>query len=954
MNTTHRIVLPFLTTLILAGLFFISAPTTHAETLDQDQRLSLFVHLTGLQVALDDLEGTRGRVLAAQTTEEELIADLLAQVARLRAILAAFQAGQSIPSVSGAQSITINGLPWREGARNNVGSRLIKKSNDAYVSIRLSSRDSSDSNRLATVGFNHYGGGYINELKLQGYPGVSSLKNLAVPDYGGGWQSTLRDQMHHGRYNPAQTGYRNDYGNRVSVAKVGRAISIPQFNASLWDDGYYDFFLNETASGPNEIQDISWFPDGGHGDADFVDDATETSIDDEILSGFDFASETSDVSAHFGIPAFMQKEYYAYARMTPAIRQFIDARSEISHPVGSPDVGEKVFTPAKRVRDISESMSGNQTPQDTDLSDMVQTKSIRITRDFAYMHYKTGGEWKTAPAPTTVDAPGGLVCEIPTDGHSYVYDESGDTVRYNSGDDCALDVPIVILSTSPNRNEGAAVGLYVPQDAAANAKQISIVDKDTGTVTTTEDRRVHSIMMVILKKFPAHPDGYYILATRNYLSGLLSPESATQYYGADSMEAFTQENYFLFGTPQEIIKAIGDSAPAPAGTSCTIGGETLQNGESKTFYSNSVAPTGESCSNISTVRTCTSGTLSGESIYTSASCTDSTLDFRPIAAFQLTNQWASCSPDDTSSVRVRVLRYKFAGTGSSRDPLYAFAYLPNTSSYVNGPDDKLPVIALFHGGGLKRGNPLIYFSRMAPRIASKGIAVFAFQYRIESLHGTSPLEASQDAVSAMKWLKKNADTLGINPNRMMAVGMSAGGHLGIMSGLPQSGLDLEYLNTDGDHTSFNLDGVSAFYPWTTLPQDQAVSPSHLTERLISAGGVYPVPLSIHLGALDQGPLVNGYAEPFCALVDNNGGQCELTITPGVGHNFASTVAYPEALDMLADDMHDFLNLNVDFASDDTTASPICSNAASTLSTEWRKYDDYICGLDKYKGTPYCS
>ncbi len=51
------------------------------------------------------------------------------------------------------------------------------------------------------------------------------------------------------------------------------------------------------------------------------------------------------------------------------------------------------------------------------------------------------------------------------------------------------------------------------------------------------------------------------------------------------------------------------------------------------------------------------------------------------------------------------------------------------------------------------------------------------EYRIESKHGTSPIESTLDAMHAMQTVRARAAELGIDPNCIAASGGSAGGHL---------------------------------------------------------------------------------------------------------------------------------------------------------------------------------
>ena len=92
------------------------------------------------------------------------------------------------------------------------------------------------------------------------------------------------------------------------------------------------------------------------------------------------------------------------------------------------------------------------------------------------------------------------------------------------------------------------------------------------------------------------------------------------------------------------------------------------------------------------------------------------------------------------------------------------------------PTDQRPVIVFFFGGGWKNGS----FTQFVPQseyFATRGIVAFSADYRIESKHKTTPDVCVEDAKSAIRWVRANAGKLGIDPNKVIASGGSAGGHL---------------------------------------------------------------------------------------------------------------------------------------------------------------------------------
>jgi acetyl esterase/lipase len=55
-------------------------------------------------------------------------------------------------------------------------------------------------------------------------------------------------------------------------------------------------------------------------------------------------------------------------------------------------------------------------------------------------------------------------------------------------------------------------------------------------------------------------------------------------------------------------------------------------------------------------------------------------------------------------------------------------------------------------------------------------------YRVSSRQGTKPVHCVRDGKSAVRWIRQNADRLGIDPDRVAAGGGSAGGHVAACTG----------------------------------------------------------------------------------------------------------------------------------------------------------------------------
>jgi len=93
-----------------------------------------------------------------------------------------------------------------------------------------------------------------------------------------------------------------------------------------------------------------------------------------------------------------------------------------------------------------------------------------------------------------------------------------------------------------------------------------------------------------------------------------------------------------------------------------------------------------------------------------------------------------------------------------------------------------PCAVFFFGGGWKSGSYL-QFVPHAEYLASRGIIAISADYRILNTHKTTPDKAVEDAKSAIRWVRGHATELGIDPDKIIAGGGSAGGHLAACTAL---------------------------------------------------------------------------------------------------------------------------------------------------------------------------
>lgn len=91
-------------------------------------------------------------------------------------------------------------------------------------------------------------------------------------------------------------------------------------------------------------------------------------------------------------------------------------------------------------------------------------------------------------------------------------------------------------------------------------------------------------------------------------------------------------------------------------------------------------------------------------------------------------------------------------------------------------DGQLPAIVFFFGGGWNSGE-ITQFYHQAAYLASRGMVAFVANYRVRGRHQTTPIESLKDAKSALRWVKENSGKFGVDPQKVVASGGSAGGHI---------------------------------------------------------------------------------------------------------------------------------------------------------------------------------
>lgn|GEM_PF-563815 len=187
---------------------------------------------------------------------------------------------------------------------------------------------------------------------------------------------------------------------------------------------------------------------------------------------------------------------------------------------------------------------------------------------------------------------------------------------------------------------------------------------------------------------------------------------------------------------------------------------------------------------------------------------------------------ASIDPRSSSSSRrefaVRVERDRIYGI-HAREELLADLYFPIATPEQRGAElaadfedkgKRRPAIIVIHGGGWYKGSRSDMGS-IARRLATAGFVVVNISYRLAPAY-QFPAQVI-DVREAIRWTRREAVRLGVDPERIGLFGYSAGAHLALMAALPTSfaalngapDLTTDVHGVESDPYSAQLDGVQA-------------------------------------------------------------------------------------------------------------------------------------------------
>lgn len=145
-----------------------------------------------------------------------------------------------------------------------------------------------------------------------------------------------------------------------------------------------------------------------------------------------------------------------------------------------------------------------------------------------------------------------------------------------------------------------------------------------------------------------------------------------------------------------------------------------------------------------------------------------------------------------------------------------------------GLTEAAPGVVFIHGGGWAAGNKKD-FNELAKRAATQGYVAATVGYRFAPKH---PFPAQvEDCKCAVRWLRAHADELKLDPDRMGAMGGSAGAHLAMMLGVMDSGDGLDGAGGSPEQSS-KVQAVVAYFGPTNLVGEYPAASKGIVKNFI--------------------------------------------------------------------------------------------------------------------------
>ena len=193
----------------------------------------------------------------------------------------------------------------------------------------------------------------------------------------------------------------------------------------------------------------------------------------------------------------------------------------------------------------------------------------------------------------------------------------------------------------------------------------------------------------------------------------------------------------------------------------------------------------------------------------------------------------------------------------------------------------VPGILFFHGGGWG-GGTRDAFKYQCDYFARRGLVAATVTYRLAKKEAAAELAEGQsrkricipDAKSAIRWFKTNAEELGIDPERVIAGGGSAGGHISLVA------TNTPGLNDPGDPEGIDTSVAAMVLFNPALSVSDASDPEIDVIQLLEPGAP---PAIAFFGSEDK--WLQGWNPAFAKWKAFEGVKVEMELAEGEGHAF---------------------------------------------------------------------
>lgn len=201
-----------------------------------------------------------------------------------------------------------------------------------------------------------------------------------------------------------------------------------------------------------------------------------------------------------------------------------------------------------------------------------------------------------------------------------------------------------------------------------------------------------------------------------------------------------------------------------------------------------------------------------------------------------------------------------------------------------------PSMVFFFGGGWRSGS-INHFRSQAEYFAKRGMVCMLVDYRVKNRQGTGIEECIMDAKSSVRYIRKHAEELFVNPDQLIAAGGSAGGHLAVsmafIEGYNDPQDDLSISTVPNALVLFNpvidlASGIPSVYNLVGSDREE-ISPMHQIQP-------NSPPTILFFGTEDKFVPVET-ARKYEALMEEAGNRCELFLYEGQKHGFFNSPSF---------------------------------------------------------------